>query len=310
MCRIESYHRYINSYNLDRGPVFYEAYYPNNPDAFQEKHYFDRNTMLETSFQMPFRSKRSTSFNNEKNSQAANIEEISKLVRRAISHDLYNWNILQEYLDSTIHRDRSMPQLNIYSRGSRKDKKDGSYTFPVNRQSFDVSKQSNIEKLLPFRKLETHDAKQGSVYFKRIDRTRGNTMTNGMSVSKMQTDDIPPLVDIISDSLPPENIFQPRPQLIRYTFFKKLTSPRLDEQTEKTIDKSTPRTYGDNIIHQKITNDNQNDGNRQMEENVKRTSIEVSKLPRHKTRHHHGEWSKRNYFIHYRSEPIGYPTVS
>ncbi|XP_070151171.1 uncharacterized protein [Polyergus mexicanus] len=286
-----------DSYNLDKGPVFYEAYYPDYAhDAYQEKRNLDQNRkVLETSFQVPFErfaysaeiADRPVSviFDNNKN---VNIDEISKLVRRAISRDLENWNILERYLDR-VSIDQNLPmKQTVYSRKSRENKKDDSYPFQDNRrQSFDLSRQPNLEIL---QKLETRDVKQRPSYFEEIDAEE--TMTK--KISDMEAANAPS-IDIASDSLLSENIFQPRPQIIRYTFFKKPTS-RLDQQAEKIIDNSTPRNYGDNLIRQEIAEkDSQVEGN-----NVKVTSIEVSELPRHKTRHHHGEWSKRDYSTHRR----------
>ncbi|XP_018374118.1 PREDICTED: uncharacterized protein LOC108768248 [Trachymyrmex cornetzi] len=335
--------RYVGSYYLDKGPVFYEAYYPDTRDVHEEKR-FDQNTVLETSFQVPFKriahlepanhpvminesfvivdneilprkqwevtgsqrnydttselasfsNEHSTTFDNDKNSQAVNIEEISKLVKRAISRDLENWNTLEGYLDRTIHR----PQLGIYSREINKNGEDGSYMFPGNRKfvEMDSSKRSSFEVSLP-RKLDVRNAKERPIYFEGVG-TSGST--SEMSVSGTQAVDIPSPIDT-SDSLPPENIFQPRPQIVRYTFFKKPMPPRLDKQNEKPIDQSTPRTYGDDLIREEITNDTRD----RIGENVKVTSIEISKQPRHKTRHHHGEFPYRH-----RSQPTAYPTIS
>lgn len=325
--------RYVGSYNLDKGPVFYEAYYPDTHNNHGQKPYSDQNTVLETSFQVPFEriahsetanhpvtinesfvivdneilprkqwemigsqrnydtaselapfsNERSTTFDDDKNSQTINIEEISKLVRRAISRDLENWNTLEGYLDRTVHR----PQLGIHSREINKNEEGGSYMFPLNRKfvEMDSSKRSSFETSLP-RKLDVRNAKERPIYFEGVD-TSGSQ--NEMSVSETQAVDIPPPIDI-SDSLPPENIFQPRPQLVRYMFFKKPMPPRLDKQNETPIDQSTPRTYGDNLIREEITNDTRD----RIGENVKVTSIEISEQPRHKTRHHHGEFPHRH----------------
>ncbi|KAL6438121.1 hypothetical protein ACFW04_004389 [Cataglyphis niger] len=284
-----------DSYNLDKGPVFYEAYYPDAHDAYQEKHNLDENRkVLETSFQVPFErfaysaeiADRPVSviFDNKN----VNIEEISKLVRRAISRDLENWNILESYLDH-VSIDQNLPmQQIVYSRESRENKEDNSYPFQDRQRAFDLSRQPNFEIL---RKLETRDVKQHPNYFEEID-AEGNTMTK--KINDMEAADAPS-IDVASGSLLPENIFQPRPQIIRYTFFKKPTS-HLDQQIKKIIDNSTPRNYGDNLIRQEIAEKNSRvEGN-----NVKVTSIEVSELPRHKTRHHHGEWPKRDYSTHRR----------
>ncbi|XP_024869804.1 uncharacterized protein LOC112453329 [Temnothorax curvispinosus] len=354
--------RYIGSYNLDKGPVFYEAYYPDSRDAYQEKRYFGRNTVLETSFQVPlerfaeysaerertaadhpisinesfvvvdneetlpreqrkarvsrrtydarttsqlapFSNKRSTIFDDDKNSQVANIEEISKLVKRAISRDLETWNALEGYLDRTIHQDR--PQLGMYSREIHKNREgDGfvSKLFPGNRGPKDLSERPSIFEASPSLpgKLDAHDEKQGPIY------ANENAMTSETRVSGTQAVDTSPPIDVISDSSSPENIFQPRPQLIKYMFFKRPGPPRIDKQNEKTIDESTPRTSGDNLMREEIVDNN----GRRVEENVKVTSIEISDVPRHKTRHHHGEWPKRDYSIHRHHSRPAYPTVS
>ncbi|XP_012225792.1 uncharacterized protein [Linepithema humile] len=330
-----------NSYNLDKGPVFYEAYYPDIRDAYQEKRYFDRNAVLEKSFQVPFKrlaysagtadrpvtsnesfvvvnneepgeqQKRAESrryydtadktapfqdeypstgiFNGDEKLESTNVEEISKLVRRAISRDLENWNALERYLDRTVNQGPPIAQPAVHSGENRRNKEGNSYSFPVNRQSFDPSKQLNFELL---RKLE--DARQRPVYFERTDANE-NARTSTMSISDTQAD--APAIGVISDSLPLENIFQPRPQVIRYMFFKKpmpQPTPQL-EQVKEAIDNSTPRSYGDNLIREEIAD---NSRGKQAEENVKVTSIEVSELPRHKTRHHHGEWPKRDWSAH------------
>jgi len=292
-------HDRYDSYDLDKGPVFYEAYYPDYAhDAYQEKRNLDRNRkVLETSFQVPFErfaysaeiADRPSSIIFDKNRQAANIEEISKFIRRAISRDLENWNSLETYLDR-VSIDQNWPtQQKVYSKENRENKGGNSYSFQDDRRSLDLSSQPNPEIL---RKLEARDTRQRPNYLEEID-AEGNTMMK--KISDLQVVDSPS-IDVASDSLFPENIFQPRPQIIRYTFFKKPTS-RLDQQTEKVIDNSTPRNYGDNLIRQEIA-----DKNSRVEGNVKVTSIEVSELPRHKTRHHHGEWPKRDYSIHHQSE--------
>lgn len=360
-------HRYVDSYDLDKGPVFYEAYYPDPRDAYKEKHHVDRNTVLETSFQMPverfaysadtsdhpisinesfiivnndetlpqewkaimsrhnrnydtithklvpFLNERSTqNFDNNKNSQVANIEEISKLVRNAISRDLENWNALERYLERIIHQDRPIPRLGIHSKKIHKNGEGDSYMLPVNRGRESETSEDSSERLsifevsLPRKLLDAHDGKR-SIYFERVNANR-NRGTSEMNVTGIQVSDTPSQIDVVSDSLPPENIFQPRPQLIKYMFFKRPVSPRLDKQSEKAIDEST-WTSGDNPIREKVTDDSRS---RRIEENnVKVTSIEISELPRHKTRHHHGEWSKRDYSIHrHRSLSAGHPTLS
>lgn len=342
---------------MDKGPVFYEAYYPGTRDAYQKKRYFGGvgNTVLETSFQVPserftysaetadhpisinesfvvvnneetlpreqrkaiasrrmydaittnqfgpFSNERSTIFDDEmnENSQVANIEEISKLVRRAISRELENWNALEGDLDRATHQDRPMPQLGMRPREKHKDSKDGSYMFPVNRGLEDSS--------LP-RKLDAHNGKQRPTSHYEGPDANASTMTSERRVGETRAVDTQRSpIDVISDSLPPENIFQPRPQLIKYVFFKRPVSPQLDQQNEKAIEESvSPGIFGDNLVQfgGEITADNRG---RRIEEDVKVTSIEISDVPRHKTRHHHGEWPKRDSSFHrHRSPPANY----
>lgn len=80
-----------------------------------------------------------------------------------------------------------------------------------------------------------------------------------------------------------ENIYEPRPQVIRYMF----SNPRKNEfeRLEKTREERT------NLINDEVPN--QGDAGAKREAGI--ASIEVSEVPRHKIRHHHGERPKRNY---------------
>lgn len=324
--------------------MFYEAYYPDVRDATdqQKLDYVDRNAVMERSFQVPFAERfaysagnanrpvlatngslvvmdnerapsneqregairsrhdydiankvapfhderRRTITDNNGDPQNANIESISKFVRRAISRDLENWNALENYLERAANQ-IDMLQPGMYSeeiRGSEEG-------FRADRRSYDLSKQSDSNVL---DKSETRDADRRPNYLEKI--VSENAMINTMSDAQVAN-----ASPVISDFLPAENIFQPRPQVIRYTFFKKPTT-RLEDKT--TID-TTPRNYGDNLIREEIA-----DSREKQKENVKVTSIEISELPRHKTRHHHGEWPKRDYSTHrHRLESADRPIV-
>ena len=80
-----------------------------------------------------------------------------------------------------------------------------------------------------------------------------------------------------------ENIFEPRPQVIRYVF----SNPKKNEleRLEKTGGEKT------DLINDEVQN--QEDAGTKRESGI--ASIEVSEVPRHKIRHHHGERPKRNY---------------
>jgi len=330
---------------LDKGPVIYEAYYPDTQESYQEKRYFDRNTVLETSFQVPsnrfanssetinrsiwnnkspvaneekkipskkqwkiIKTRRDYNFTNEfipfheysaaifdknKNTQNVNVEEISKFVKRAISRDLENWNVLEKYFERINNQAQPLPQPKIHFK-SHKNKEN--YPFQVNQRTFNPSKRLSSKIL---QELETHNVKQlQPTYLEEIDANK-NTMKDKIIINSMQTTDMPS-INIFSDST--RDIFQPRPQLIKYTFFRKFI-PRLNERIEKMTDKSMLYNYGDNLIREEVVDDRHN---KQIKEDVKITSIEVSKLPQHKTRHHHDEWPKRHYSIHHSQSAI-YP---
>lgn len=327
-------------YDLARGPVLYEPYYPNiRKTANQQKpveNHVDRNAVLERSFQVPFErlaysagnanrrvpattngslvvitDNENTPSNEQRREEAikserdydignkiapfhrrpiiidnyngdpqnANIDGISKLVRRAISRDLENWNALERYLE------RANNQIDRFQSGlyDSREISEGEKGFGIDRRSYDSSEQSDFNVL---DKSETRDANRPSNYLEKI------VSENAMSDARVADAASP----IISDSLPAENIFEPRPQVIRYTFFKKPTT-QLEDKT--TID-TTPRNYGDNLIREEIADSRPG---KQEENDIKVTSIEISELPRHKTRHHHGEWAKRDYSNHrHRSE--------
>lgn len=338
-----------DSYNLDKGPVFYEAYYPDDhDDVYHEKRYFDRSAVLETSFQVPsdrfaysaenanrpvpndessyvvvndeenpqekqrrnvgprrnfvrFHDQRPMPLeDDDRSSPAANIGEISKLVRRAISRDLENWNALERYLDHTSNQGQSvMPppsRSEVRPKESRKST-DDSYPREVNQLHFDLPKQPRLEVL-----RELVDVKARPAYFEEV---RNDASGSVMSVADARAVDDAP-IGITSDSLPLENIFQPRPQIIKYTFLKKATTRR-DEPGKVAIDNTTPRNYGDNLIREEIANDSR-DGEL-ARGSVKVTSIQVSELPRHKTRHHHGELPKRDYTAHRHRSTVDHLTV-
>ncbi|XP_070523183.1 uncharacterized protein [Cardiocondyla obscurior] len=341
------YIKYLDNYNLDKGPVFYEAYYPEIQDTHRNKGYFGQNAVLETSFQVPlkhfaysdetadqsnnesfadvdnektlpkeqqkaiafrrnyinpitrqlipFRNKNSIDSDTDKSWQATNYEGISKLVKRAIFRDLENWNALEKYLNQ--------PELRINSREIHENLEGDSYTFPASLELEGSAKQSSSPRLPRELNIQNGD-QQRPVYFVGVD-ANGSIMTKVDETQRTSVDTSSPS-DIVSELVPSENIFQPRPQLIKYMFFKRPMFPRLDEQNEKMTETSSPQTY-----HSLIREKNTNDQDKQVEENVKVTSIEISKLPRHKTRHHHDKWPKRDYSNNrHRSPPTHNSTVS
>jgi hypothetical protein len=230
----------------------------------------------------PFHEYSTAIFDKNENTRNVNVEEISKFVRRAISRDLENWNALEKYFERINNQPLLQPKTYLKSHKNEED-----YPFQVNQRTFNPLRRLNSE---ISQKVETRNVKQlQPTYLEEIDASR-NTMKDKIIVNSMQATDTPS-INIFSDST--QDIFQPRPQLIKYTFFRKLI-PRLNERIEKT-EKSIPHNYGNNLIREEIVDGSYN---KQVKEDIKITSIEVSKLPQHKTRHHHDEWPKRHYPIH------------
>lgn len=114
-------------------------------------------------------------------------------------------------------------------------------------------------------------------------------MSDVKSLSNQRMEPMPRNID----PLPSENIFAPRPQVINYVFSKNSPVDSKEKPTTATLTTSMnevtkdeePRKYGDNLLQEEL---------KKMEEekdkSAKVTSIEISEVPRHKIRHHHGEW--------------------
>ncbi|XP_017790810.1 PREDICTED: uncharacterized protein LOC108572973 [Habropoda laboriosa] len=341
-------HRY-ESYDLERGPVFYEAYYPDsNEDSrsnYQEKFYFDRGTVLEKTYQLPSERlpyqennvqldnyqtrpdnylQNDDRFTLETNTQPLDIKEISKIARRAISRDLENWNTIENYLDRAkyqdpvyrrrvvvpeqgyrleqpIHgiganlQDPLKPQRDL-RRDLYEEVREEPLSLPNRVQSSENQKDSSV-----IRRLTARDIGRDSVggfrpirYENQLPREQEVVQavrTNEMNVASLK-DTNPANSRSILDPYPTENIFAPRPQVINYIFSRKpevTTENKVQSVSEaKETSETIPRNYGDNLIQDEIKKSEE-------DKDVKVTSIEVSEVPRHKTRHHHGEWPKRDY---------------
>ncbi|XP_054012149.1 uncharacterized protein LOC128894448 [Hylaeus anthracinus] len=328
-------HRY-ESYDLDRGPVFYEAYYPDSNDEardnYQEKRFFDRGAVLEKTYQVPaqrlvypnnfvqLNSRQSLPqgerFPPGSNEQSLDIKEISSLARRAISRDLENWNTLENYLHRAKYQDpsyrrqmvvpdpvyeieRSVRGQGLDSLKNGRDPRQELYE-EVREQPADLTSRLRLDDesiLNLMRRLTTRDLankdSMGAVGSTRYQNqpeqetvgTRGPTETNVPSL-KDQRDS-----GSMAEPYPSENIFAPRPQVINYIFSKKPVAENKIQSVpdiKEPIKESMPRNYGDNLIQEEMKKISE-------DKDVKVASIEVSEVPKHKTRHHHGDWPKRDY---------------
>lgn len=334
------------SFDLERGPVIYEAYYPDsNEDPrnnVQEKRYFDREAVLEKAYQLPsqrlvypenlarfnnYQNQRElllqdtgdNRFTSQTNAQPLNIRELSSLARRAISRDLDSWNTLEQYLDRMKYQDppyrRQIVDPNYRIKQSIRGIEP---SLPDNlkqefrRELYEEVREDPSSLQVPVRLEDQRDAL-------RALRTRDLVGREPLSNYRSMPYQNQPREEIVRtgeplnvpgskeigfqgsktmDPYPAENIFAPRPQVINYVFSKKLDVPeerRTQQSTSETKEtvESMPRNYGDNLIRDEIKKTEGKD--------VKVTSIEISEVPRHKTRHHHGEWPKRDYSHHHQS---------
>ncbi|XP_043507685.1 uncharacterized protein LOC122527500 [Frieseomelitta varia] len=344
-------HRY-ESYDLEKGPVFYEAYYPDANEEprsnYQKKRYFDQGTILEKTYQVPtehlaypenniqldnYQNRADTGIRNdnrfffETNARPLDVKEISKLARRAITRDLENWNTLENYLDHVKYQDLVYRRRYVIPEpGYRVEQpirgQESNLPDPLNERRDlrrDLYEEVREEPLALPSRVESNGGQRDSLrrltvrdltnrdslgsfrsirYENQSPRERDDVIqavrTSQINMPSMRNTD-PSSSDPIVDPYPTENIFAPRPQVINYIFSRK---PEIKENAENKVQslpetKETgermPRNYGDNLIRDEMRKTTEED------KDVKVTSIEVSEVPRHKTRHHHGEWPKRDY---------------
>lgn len=266
-------------------------------------------------------------FSLESNTRSLDIQEISKIARKAISRDLENWNTLENFLDRVKDQDsffrrriiipetgykieqqqirRIDPLTNSLKqqRGLRRDLYEEIQEEPLALPSrIQLDERDSIRRLTT-RDLANRDTLKpvSSIQYNNNKASRKQEVIQAIRTSQLNTpllkDANPSDSKSIIDSYSKENIFAPRPQVINYIFSRK---PELTVQNKaqnlsqtKNISEFMPRNYGDNLI--------QNEMKKTAEKDVKVTSIEISEVPKHKTRHHHGEWPKRDYSHHHQS---------
>lgn len=265
-------------------------------------------------------------FSLESNTRSLDIQEISKIARKAISRDLENWNTLENFLDRIKDQDSFFRRRIIVPETGYKIEQQIRRIDPLSnslkqQQSLrrDLYEEIQEEPLaLPsriqlderdsIRRLTTRDLANrdtlkpiSSIQYNDNKASRKQEVIQAIRTSQLNTPLLknanPSDSKSIIDSYSKENIFAPRPQVINYIFSRK---PELTVQNKaqnlsqtKNTSEFMPRNYGDNLI--------QNEMKKTAEKDVKVTSIEISEVPKHKTRHHHGEWPKRDYSHHHQS---------
>ncbi|KAK2583466.1 hypothetical protein KPH14_009435 [Odynerus spinipes] len=365
-------------YDLEKGPVFYEAYYPENnehsPSEYQEKRYFDRDAVLERTFQIPADRKEyieeqskneyperlerirynggyvsDPKFSMEPNYAKMEASRPYEIARRpyevdrllpvyversrstpgdsSLSRDFENWNSLENYLhfDPNLDRrrgfvksdidgsnfraipERDLVQLrssifekrndNGEAESLREIRKNLSAASPRAIQPLELPKDLESMRRLSPRDVqdrnpfESVDSINYPSYPRQQYRYFGNTndreplkwMSDVRSLPNQRMEAVPRAID----SLPSENIFAPRPQVINYVFSKGSSIESTEKPVTMTVvpKNEEPRKYGDNLLQEELKKVEE-----EKDTSAKVTSIEISEVPKHKIRHHHGEW--------------------
>ncbi|KZC06507.1 hypothetical protein WN55_10418 [Dufourea novaeangliae] len=247
------------------------------------------------------------SFPPQTNDRSVDIKEISSLARRAITRDLENWNAIESYLDRAKYQNHPLYRRRILvpERGygieqtvrgigsSLSDAFEGGRDFELYEEIGEQARIRSGDRVDTVRRLTPRDLAGRDSFGSIRYQDRASQDVEAIPVAN---GDSSPLEAIknerIIEPYPTENIFAPRPQVIKYIFSKKPTTSveakaQTVSETKVTTKEPVPRSYGDNLIREEVKEQEGKD--------VKVTSIEVSEVPRHKTRHHHGEWPKRDY---------------
>lgn len=303
--------------------MLYEAYYPEeqesvrqSPKIYQEKRYFDRPTVPERSYQIPFEPYEVNSFDPEASAESSedylrlNSAGLTAAFTGARPQAVQNDGVLngeeelnEEYVifgeqvspmsressrnlfPIAIEDDYSIPrsQAGIYGNGYRGEP----HRF-VEENRMDFRGPEEVQRIVPindefiFGEKPTKFEEPLKNY-----NDREGFETRSFGAGYEQRNRIQPV--------PIENIFEPRPQVINYVFSnpkKTDTINPVEDPEAEPEENEWPRNYGDNLIEEEIK---KADEQELKKEEAKVTSIQVSQVPRHKIRHHHGEMPKRNW---------------
>ncbi|XP_012267343.2 uncharacterized protein LOC105692610 [Athalia rosae] len=300
-------------YDLERGPVLYEAYYPEEqqesdrepPKMYQEKRYFDRTGEPERSYQIP--------------SDPYEIPypepELSQVREEYVQPD-------SAYLAPFTASRPQTVQNRVYG-GQNKDfvfsaeqlsKDNWKSTIPNDYSFSNDGKIQEIERPLPF--LDEKSSNFGDVQrivpidnefifgeepIKKFEPDFKESFRNMNEQNTFETRNFGGEYSQQTPFTPGqmENIFQPRPQIIKYVFSSPTKTNNFKSvgiETEPAEEENDwPKNYGDNLIQGEIR---KADEQELKKEEAKIASIEVSEVPHHKIRHHHGERPKRTYGHH------------
>ncbi|XP_046753501.1 uncharacterized protein LOC124416448 [Diprion similis] len=302
-------------YDLERGPVLYEAYYPEEQEAesqpantYQEKRYFDRPIVPEISYQipsdpyeLPYHSEVPSNRDEYYQPNSGHFSAFTRTRPQTVQRNNDEQRVEEYFLGG--HSVNGFPVRENLGSSIVKD-----YSFSESQQSpYYINQDREESPIVEENEMDIEDEVQRIVPIddqfifgerpvkKVLDFTESFRNPNQNEVFNAQSVDSELNVRKQIQPLPMENIFEPRPQVINYVFSTpknpNVLKPVLDI-TPEFEENDWPRNYGDNLIQDEIR---QADEKELKQQEAKIDSIEVSQVPHHKIRHHHGERSKRNY---------------
>ncbi|XP_015514055.2 uncharacterized protein LOC107220117 [Neodiprion lecontei] len=302
-------------YDLERGPVLYEAYYPEEQEVesqpantYQEKRYFDRPIVPEISYQipsdpyeLPYRSEVAPNRDEYYQPNSAHFSAFSGTRPQTVQRNNDEQRVEEYFLGGQsvngfpVRKNLEFPIVNDYS--FRESQQTRNYinrdreASPIGEQN-EMDIEDEVQRIVP---IDDEFIFGERPVQKVPDFTESFRNPNENEVFNAQRVDSDLNGREQIQPLPMENIFEPRPQIINYVFSTpektNVFKPVLDI-TPEFEDNDWPRNYGDNLIQDEIKRADEKELKQQ---EAKIDSIEVSQVPHHKIRHHHGERPKRNY---------------
>lgn len=288
---------------MERGPVLYEAYYPEeqeievppSPSIYQEKRYFDRGVIPERSHQI------SADPYEIPDNYESEFTKIREEYHRPDSGYLSAFTAARpqtvqnkEYIFADQPSNDQANENHFRSRKTDLSFPESHSNFYGNDEidQFDEENRMNygedVQRIVPIRD-EYVFGEQPAIREPNFNELYRNFRPQNFGADYSRAKPI--------ESMPIENIFEPRPQTLNYVFSTptkgNVVKPvKIEPETD---DNDWPRNYGDNLIQEEIV---KADEQALKNEEAKIASIEVSQVPHHKIRHHHGELPKRNYNRH------------
>ena len=265
-----------DEYDLRRGPVFYEAYYPSDGHQQESVISHAERTRRTLGTLGHFDTIRIPSTNPEEStSNLSVVRKLKKFVenleRDAVTKNAANSPVRENYQEAfTNDNSRSYSsadeRLDEYVNLMLRAIKNG--VFKISREV--ASEPDTTNSIRVSRQQRSGDPRYETVRTREPQRDWNDSKRFSNDEGNYErTDDVRGPLSIQFPT-PMENIFQPRPQVIKYVFSPPNNETRINVNRIK------------------------NNEGKSNEMEVGIASLEVSEVPQHKHRHHHGEKARRN----------------